>query len=322
MPRPLLFCNIGWMRSYQGQTSDDKIIGGGRYVQVQERGHEVCNFVAARGRVFGHVQPVGAQIKIERLGASPQADELSGVDVVWTAHRPGGDTVIVGWYLDATVYRYAQDLTSPTALHRNNGIDSYRVEARASNATLLSHEQRTEVVPRGKGGLGQSNVWYAEEAPASFLTRVRNRLDGGVAATKGRPGKRPPPNVFQNQQVEKAAMDCVWTNYESLCYKITDVSKENKGWDLEASSGSLKLRIEVKGLSSSVAHIELTPNEYNAFKENALTYRLCIVTNCLTKPTLFVCAFNLAGGDWIVEDGTNLTKVTIKERAAAAVTLT
>lgn len=321
MPRPLLFCNIGWMRDYQGQTDTDKIIGGGRYVEVQERGHEVCNFVPAHGKVFGHVQPVGAQIKIERLGASPQAAELAGVDVVWTAHRPGGDTVIVGWYLDATVYRYAQDLTPPTAVHRSNGIDSYRVEAKSTSMTLLAPAQRTEVVPRGKGGLGQSNVWYAEAAPAPWLARVRRLLQGGAAATPGRRGQRPPPDVFQNAQVEKAAMSCVWARYENQGYTLKDVSKENRGWDLEASSGSLTLRIEVKGLSGSTAQVELTPNEYKTFREDALPYRLCIVTECLTKPVLFVCAFNLASGSWIVEDGAKLTKVLVKERVAAAVTL-
>jgi len=98
MPRHLLFCNIGWMREYQGQTATDKIIGGGRYVQIEKRGHEVCNFVAARGRTFGYVQPAGSHIKIEKLGATKGAARLTGVDVVVTAHRPGGNTVIVGWY--------------------------------------------------------------------------------------------------------------------------------------------------------------------------------------------------------------------------------
>lgn len=59
MPHPLLFCNIGWMREYQGQTATDKIIGGGRYVQIEKRGHEVCNFVVARGRMFGYVHARG-----------------------------------------------------------------------------------------------------------------------------------------------------------------------------------------------------------------------------------------------------------------------
>lgn len=308
MPRPLLFCNLGWMQDYQGQTRTDKIIGGGQYVRIEKRGHEVCNFVTARGKVFGYVQPVG-QIKIEKLGATKQAEHLAGVDVVITAHRPHGDTVIVGWYKNATVYRASQSLTRPTALHRKNGIDTFRYEARAQDVKLLDVDQRTLVVPRGKGGIGQSNVWYAEKTSAAWLARVRRLLDQGVLPGAGR-GKRPPPNHFENAKVEAAAMAHVWEHYE------------DRGWDLEATSGSLTLRIEVKGLSGKAASIELTPNEYNALLEKTLDYRLCIVTGSLAAPTLSVCAFNLAVKRWRVEAGSPLRDFAIKERTGAVVTLT
>lgn len=321
MARPLLFCNIGWMRDYQGQTATDQIIGGGRYVQIERRGHEVCNFVDARGTRFGYVQPVGGHIKLERLGASSDADQLAGVDVVLTAHRPHGDTVIVGWYRNATVYRDLQSLTKPTALHKRNGVGSFRFKTRAQDAKLLHPDDRSEVVPRGKGGMGQSNVWYAEKASGAWLARVRRLLDGGKAAGPTK-GKRPPPDVFKNAQVEAAAMARVWQHYVARDYKLDDVSKANRGWDLEATSGKLTLRIEVKGLSGKVANIELTPHEYKAFQKNALDYRLCIVTNALTAPALAVCAFNLVSDSWTVEAGSSLRRVTIKERTAAQVTLT
>lgn len=320
MSPPLLFCNIGWMREYQGQTATDKIIGGGRYVRIQKRGHEVCNFVAARGRVFGYVQPVGRHIRLEKLGASKDAATLSGVDVVVTAHRPGGNTVIVGWYRNATVYRDPQPLTTATALHRKNGIDSFRYEAREQDVKLLDHNHRTEVVPRGKNGMGQSNVWYADKASMPWLNRVRRLLDHGNTAGY-RNGKRPPPDAFKNAQVEAAAMAHVWQHYEELGYELEDVSKENRGWDLEATSGSLTLRIEVKGLSGKAASIELTPNEYRAFLANAMDYCLCVVTGCLSAPALSVCTFNLVSGSWAVEAGSSLRSVTIRERTAAQITL-
>jgi len=320
MPRPLLFCNIGWMREYQGQTATDKIIGGGRYVQIEKRGHEVCNFVAARGKVFGYVQPVGGHIKIERLGATRSAAQIAGVDVLVTARRPGGDTVIVGWYRDATVYRNSQLLVNLTALHKKNGVDRFWFEARAQNVKLLDPDHRTEVVPRGYGGIGQSNVWYADRAAVSWLARVRRLLEAGAYARVKR--KRPTPNAFKKAQVEAAAMAHVWKHYEDRGYELEDVSKENRGWDLEASSGSLTLRIEVKGLSGKTASIELTPNEYQAFLANALDYRLCIVTGSLAAPALSVSAFNLASGSWAIEAGSSLRIVAIKERTAAQVTLT
>lgn len=320
MVRPLLFCNIGWMRAYQGQTATDKIIGGGRYVQIEKRGHEVCNFVDARGTMFGYVQPVGTHLKLEKLAASKDDDRLAGVDVVITAHRPQGDTVIVGWYRNATVYREPQPLTKPTALHKKNGVDSFRFTARAQDTKLLHPDDRTEVVPRGKGGMGQSNVWYADKASTSWLARVRRLLDSGKTAGP-RKGKRPPPDVFKNAEVEAAGMAKVWEHYEARGYDLEDVSKANLGWDLEATSGKLTLRIEVKGLSGKVANIELTPHEYTAFLAHALDYRLCIVTSALTAPALAVCAFNLVSDGWVVESGSNLRSVAVKERIAAQVTL-
>ena len=35
-----LFCNVGWMADYKGQNENDKIVGGGSYVEK----YEVCNF--------------------------------------------------------------------------------------------------------------------------------------------------------------------------------------------------------------------------------------------------------------------------------------
>lgn len=51
-------------------------------------------------------------------------------------------------------------------------------------------------------------------------------------------------------------------------------------------------------------------------------YRLCIVTSALTTPALDICAFNLVSGAWAVEAGSIRSRVAIKERTAAQVTLT
>ena len=39
----ILFCKIGWMENYCGQTANDQIQGGGSYVKEHGIGHEVCN---------------------------------------------------------------------------------------------------------------------------------------------------------------------------------------------------------------------------------------------------------------------------------------
>ncbi len=108
-----LFCNVGWMERYEGLLSGDEILGGGAYVKEEGRGHEICNFSTDGKWVYGSVRPPGHEIDIERIGAKPSDESISGITVVWTASRPTGGTAVVGWYEAATVFRNYQ-----TRLHR------------------------------------------------------------------------------------------------------------------------------------------------------------------------------------------------------------
>lgn len=170
---PMIFCNIGWMAHYTGLSAQEKIEG----VTQEYLGHEVCNFAAAQNNFYGYVQHHGELIEIERLGAGQSDEEISGVTVIWTARRPVGGTVVVGWYEDATVYRYLQRFTKMSALHKKHGIDSYRVKAEASNGRLLPIDERTFAVPKGvKGGMGQANVWHADTPGNKELLEALKKL--------------------------------------------------------------------------------------------------------------------------------------------------
>lgn len=190
---PLLFCNVGWMNKYNG-ISGDSIERGGKYNQ-HSIGHEVCNFTKNKGFVFGYVQPVGDSIKIEKLGASKKDEKIEGVTVVWTAGPESGGTVVVGWYEEATVYRDLQSIENPNALQTKNGVTSYRVKARADKATLLPVEQRELIIPRAvKGGIGQSNVWFADkEESQEIVGRVLELIKNGSTSTL--------PDVDQNKSI-------------------------------------------------------------------------------------------------------------------------
>lgn len=179
---PILFCNVGWMNHYNG-IHDDSIKRGGEYNQ-HSTGHEVCNFSNTAGTLYGYVQPTG-QIKIERLGANKNDCFVSGVTVVWTAGPENGGTAVVGWYENATVYREAQTLSKPSALQKKNGIKSYRVKAPADQAVLLPVERRELMIPRAvKGGIGQSNVWFADkEESQEIVSRVRALIVEGAIST-------------------------------------------------------------------------------------------------------------------------------------------
>lgn len=189
---PIMFCNVGWMNHYNGNDGD-QIERGGKYNQ-HSIGHEVCNFSNNAGTLYGYVQPTG-QIKIEKLGAGKKDDFVSGVTVVWTAGPENGGTVVVGWYKDATVYREAQTITKPSAIQKKNGVSSYRIKAPADKAVLLPVEQRELMIPRAvKGGIGQSNVWFADkEESQEIVNRVITHINVGTIPTL--------PDIDQSQSI-------------------------------------------------------------------------------------------------------------------------
>jgi len=104
----LLICRMGWMDYYEGiSKGKDKILGGGRYVIQHGYGFEIYNFLHGAPRIFAYVQVKGTN-NLTRLGAAPDADRIDGVTVVWAARRPTGGVYVVGWYLNATVFKEYQ----------------------------------------------------------------------------------------------------------------------------------------------------------------------------------------------------------------------
>lgn len=164
----ILFCNITYMNHYTGNIEEDIPKGGGAWVQTHMDAHEKWNFLNVDGNCYGFVMNEGEQFHIERLdGVSRQELLTQNVTVVWCAHKPGGNTVIVGWYEHATVYRYYQSsIPNPVGLDRD-----YFVQAKADDCYLLPEELRTYPIGRattdGKGkGFGKNNFWYADSAYA------------------------------------------------------------------------------------------------------------------------------------------------------------
>lgn len=178
----MLFCNIGWMRDYNGMKGDS-IKRGGSYIDKGEIGSEVCNFTENRNMVYGYVQPTGEQLGLERLGASKKDFSVSGITVIWTAGPDAGGTAVVGWYKEATVYRKCQPIPNPNKVQIENGLKNFWISAKSKNATLLPIEERTLLIPRavkGGGGIGQSNVWYADHPKAKIhVDRVLKLIKTG-----------------------------------------------------------------------------------------------------------------------------------------------
>ena len=315
-----LFCNIGWMDDYIGTA---RIDGGGAYVDKYGKGFEMCNFLSYRGKVYGYVRPPGGgQIKIERLGAGRNDLSVSNVTVIWTAKRPEVGTVVIGWYKDATVYREFKEFRSSFPQKKKHHIEGYRIETLENNARLLPIDQRALDVPKAgsvKGGMGQSNVWYAAEPNLEpFIKEVKELIEGKKRRAKSKQPHKTDPE--KNAQVEKAAINTTTRHFENIGYTVKSVEKDNVGWDLEATRGKTKLLIEVKGLSGKALSVELTPNEYRWLSKKKDSYRLCVVSTALTNPGLYICRYSKEKRKWIVEDH-KTAAIGIKPKKSASVNI-
>ena len=158
----VLFCNIAWMKNYQGINSVDKPKNGGSWVADNNFAHESTNFKNYSGKYYGFVE-VRGNINLQKHfeGATRNSAYVDDVLVVWCATNERHGSVIVGWYKNARVYRQQQ------SIYRMNERIDYYIESQAGNGTLLKEDERNFVVGRakkvGKGkGFGQSNVWYAD----------------------------------------------------------------------------------------------------------------------------------------------------------------
>jgi hypothetical protein len=314
----MVFFNIGWMKSYRG-LHNDSIARGGSFVGRHGYGYEMYNFSPYNQHLYGYVQVTGS-INLERLGGSKQADSIDDVLVVWVANHRNRGTYIVGWYKHATVFRTMQvSDENPTRAFKGEHL-GYNTTAKAADATLLPVDSRVFRIPRkAKGGMGQSNIWYAD-APTQLA--FRQRVLDYISAHSRPAGKSTRPRQLDPHRkhlIERQAVDLVITHYADLGYEVTSVEKDNVGWDLEARLDDRLLRLEVKGLSQQNVLVELTANEYQQMNRHRESYRICVVTEALSEaPSLRRFSFSPEANTW-EDDQRN--QLVIEEKISARLTL-
>lgn len=308
---PMIFLNVGWMRKYRGLTGDT-IIGGGSYIQETGYGHEIFNFEPFEGNMYGFVQVTGS-IDLTRIGGNTFDDSRSGILTVWVAREPTGGTFIIGWYTNATVYKELQLPPEGSNRAYEGDLFEYRVKAKQESCKLLNLDQRVFNIPRGvRGGMGQANIWYADQpSNAQFREDVWKYISEGKLSEKSNRhakfGQPHQPDAHKRKLIEKVAVEKTIYYYEKLGYIVNSVERDNVGWDLEATNGGRKLRIEVKGLSHSELLIELTPNEYDNMKMHQHSYRISVVTDTLKKnPLLRVFSYSPESHNWEDDDENQL----------------
>ena len=175
----ILFCNITWLNNYIGVNDDDKLDKmGGVDKGENNEAHEAYNFQDYNGKCYGYVSNRGGSLRLERFEkATVNDDSIDNVLVVWVAKQSKTEkNVIVGWYRNATLYKYSQE----SYLYGGIGRDlNFSIEASSKDCFLIPPSERNFEIPRaavvGKDmGMGQSNIWYAESSYAKtiFIPKV------------------------------------------------------------------------------------------------------------------------------------------------------
>jgi len=294
------------MDFYKGKFNDS-MTGGGKHIETQGWGNEMYNFLPIKGKYYGYVRvSKDRSINLNRLGAIGNVEKLDNVLIVWTAKHPDiGGTYIIGWYKNATVYRYYQEPAKSLNRKWQNFSIGYCTTAKLSDAKLLAKDERILKIPRGPEGMGQTNIWYGDSNEA-FVEKAKKYIyEGKMPITKNKNTRKTvawQPDPLIRLKVEEKAVKHVIKYYEKIGFDVDSVEKDNIGWDLTAVKEKIKLKLEVKGLSGKEIVTEMTPNELKNLEADKNNYRLCIVTEALTKPMLRVFAYSEENGKWTSED--------------------
>lgn len=315
MNHNLFFVRVAWMNHYQG-IIDDIPKGAGSYVKENQNGGEVYNFKEIRGKYYGYSRNQNDRsYDLTRIGAGRKDEIVKGFTVVFFATNPKfGGQYVIGWYKNATIFKHTQELE----IKGRGNENQYSFECKKADGYLIPTNKRNEDLP--KKGPGESNVWYPKSdnpEHREFIKKVEKLISDPEKPPRSRPLGRPyQPDIEKRKQVELAAMDMTWLHFESIGFEVIDVSKENKGWDLEALKGSKKLYVEVKGLSGALNCIELTPNEYKNSTRN--NFVLSIVYNALSEnKTIDIFEFNKKKLVWFSDKNV----LSIFERTSATLSL-
>lgn len=192
----ILFCNIARMKYYKGIIKGvDEPHHGGEYVDRTGDAYEKFNFdplqEGLNQKCFGFFETKSTngassnQLHIERLeGVARKAEEAEQVLVVFCSTHHENKPVIVGWYKNATIFRYYDEIN----ITEEDGSISrrvYNIEANAEDCVLLPYGERNcncWRAPRKKAtksyGFGQANVWFAEEESAkNYIQEIVKQID-------------------------------------------------------------------------------------------------------------------------------------------------
>jgi len=176
----IIFCNIDWMKYYDGIAPEDMPKHEGQFVRDTSDVFEKDNFSDFNGRCYGYVRSAGSITLEKHFRGVPQGiKSADGFTIVWCAAIDSEEMRIVGWYKNAKVYR---DLVN-VPLFEDEYLN-FSFMADAKDCYLLPEEERTFTIKKTKSrsaskGAIKSNIWYAksEYAQSEFVPRVKDFIE-------------------------------------------------------------------------------------------------------------------------------------------------
>lgn len=295
----VLFARIGYMEYYQGEG---RPVNGGNY-NKNECGHEAFNFRReADGFCYGYVQPPrGSRLRIERIDSEcKNQDYVENVLVIWIATKPKEHQCVIGWYKDATVYRCFQPI--------KKGIDreplkdfGFNIKCKRENAVLLPQKKRNLTIPPATkcfSSIGQSNVFYLLDTNGEIVKSLAKEINDAISFTEYYSGinlktdgdcfqDKVSQNSFEpdssiRKAIEKRAIYVCTQYFEGKGFDCEDVSSY-ESYDILATKGDKKLKVEVKGTRGLGDKIILTRNEVDLAKKMRLNCSLLVKLNIIAK---------------------------------------
>lgn len=306
----VVFVRVGWMKFYGAAQGHDELLGGGSF-NNDDVGNEHANFaVQPSGLCEGWFQPPGGGggFTLRRIDPRAEADAsfVDDVLVVMVATHPvqRGQRV-VGWY------RHAQCWWS----YYEDDNRWHQFSAAPANCVLVPAALRSAgpIVPRGKGSMGQANVYYtydkagrAQTAP--WIDKVLAYVDtyGGpnvltmaspeddtqrAAATAGEEsdsqlgGQGHASSVAAKRAVEQHAIATASAHYaaEGWTVESTEANRTAEFLDLRCTKGDEVRTVEVKGTVGGSDMVWLTHNEVVHAREHAGTVALVMVHGIIVE---------------------------------------
>jgi len=277
----IMFCNIAMLKNYIGVSDEDN--------GENNEAHESYNFQDYNGKCYGYVSDKGGSLHLERFEkATVNDDSVDNVLVIWVAkHGETGKNVIVGWYKDATLYKYSQEC------HPYGGIGRdlyFSIEAWSKDCFLLPESERTFEIPKatvvGKDmGMGQSNIWHAESSYAKtiFIPKVLEFMESY---------KQGFINTVYSEEVLQKTLNMVATEYQPLIDKGDELIDKGDFYNALLYYNTARTINDTAdalfGVGESLIGLNMFSRAIDAFedsiimegdKDDSLYYLLCLYMN-------------------------------------------